>query len=380
MISAMRLETELKAIATELRDLGSEQAHNKLRGLIYGDPRTVTDVFSTADVALRGYQGRALNAATDVNFEPDKFILGEPELLSDLFIEYPDPSALLSRLPGRYDTVYITVPADKQRLYSPLVVSLLSAIKRAVYNKHQWEERHDQTGTRQPVTFVLDEMYGSPLPELPVLLSEGGGQGLLICGALQDLTQAHARWGDVGHGFLTLWQNVLVLPGIRDQRSLELLSLLVGDEERRYQTESWSEHSVDIRGIPDRQWMQSRQEHVERRRRLPPDVIYGGNPHDSKQVLHFSPNGGWGWLRLMKYWESQPWPGILMQSARHVLDGDAQNWPLPLPNLARGGDYTVLRDIGGEDFAQWFWHLQQEWKSKQRPAAELAGPPRTVTP
>jgi hypothetical protein len=183
----------------------------------------------------------------------------------------------------------VTVPADKQRLYAPLVIGLLSAIKRAVYNKHQWEERHDQTGTRQPVTFVLDEMYGSPLPELPALLSEGGGQGLLICGALQDLAQAHARWGAVGDGFLTLWQNVLVLPGIRDQRSLELLSLLIGEEERRYHTESWSEQSVQIHGVPDRQWFQSRQEHVERVKRLPPDVIYGGNRHDSTQVLHFSP-------------------------------------------------------------------------------------------
>jgi hypothetical protein len=299
---------------------------------------------------------------------------------SDLYVGDPDSS---EQLPGRYDTVYITVAADQQRLYSPLVVGLLSAIKRAVYKKHQWEERHDQTGTRQPVTFVLDEMYGSHLPELPVLLSEGGGQGLLICGALQDLRQAHARWGDVGDGFLTLWQNVLVLPGIREQRSLEVLSLLVGEEERRYHTESWSEQSVRLYGVPERQWMQSRQEHVERVKRIPPDVIYSGNPNDLQQVLHFSPNGGWGWMRLMKYWESQPWPGILMQSAGYVLgDADmefkAENWRLPLPNLARGGDYTALRKVGGEDFARWFWQLQQQWKSIQPRAEEMAEPPRTV--
>jgi hypothetical protein len=366
-ISAMDLKNEIGPIVHELRELGSEQASQKLRGLVFGDPRTVTDVFSSADVALRGYQGSALNSAAKVNFDPNDFVLGSPVLPSDLSL---DGEVLLR---GRYDTVYITVPADKQRLYSPLVIGLLSAIKKAVYDKHQWEERNDQTGTRQPVTFVLDEMYGSPLPELPALLSEGGGQGLLICGALQDLSQATARWGDVGHGFLTLWQNVLVLPGIRDRATLELLSMLIGDKDRHIQTESWGEQSVSYpSGIPQREWFQSRSEHIDRVPRLPPDVIYRGNQYDPAQVLHFSPNGGWGWVRLLKYWQHQPWPGILLQSANHVLDGDEENCALPLPNLARGGDYRALRDVGGEDMARWFWHLQQTWQSKQRPSLEVS--------
>jgi hypothetical protein len=372
-ISAMRLVEELDPIADELRELGSEEAHDKLRGLIFGDPRTVTNIFSSTNVVLRGYQGLAMKAATKVNFPPDEFILGKPEMPSDLYLGHPDPSAPTNgkvappRLPGRYDTVYITVPADKQRLYSPIVISLLSAIKRAAYTKHQWEERHDQTGTRQPVTFVLDEMYGSPLPELPALLSDGGGQGLLLSGALQDLSQAHARWGAVGEGFLTLWQNVLVLPGIRDRATLELLSMLVGDVDRRIPTESWSEQSVHYpgSGVPQREWMQSRGEHIDRVPRLPPDVIYRGNLNDPNQVLHFSPNGGWGWVRLLKYWQGQPWPAILMQSAHHVLNGDGKNCELPLPNLARGRDYSALRNAGGDDFARWFAHLQQDWESKQ---------------
>jgi TraM recognition site of TraD and TraG len=41
-----------------------------------------------------------------------------------------------------------------------------------------------------PVPFALDEMYGTPIPELPKVLAEGGSQGLIVCGALQDLSQA----------------------------------------------------------------------------------------------------------------------------------------------------------------------------------------------
>jgi type IV secretion system protein VirD4 len=382
------------AIVNELDKLGATEAADKLDGIIWSHDRTRSDIFSTADTALRGYQGTALLAATNQNFFPEKFILGEPELPSDLYMDYPEGAPRIvqhtppPRIPGRYDTVYITVPADKQSLYAPLVVGLLSAIKREVYLKHQEEERQGKTGTRQPVTFVLDEMYGSPLPDLPLLLSDGGGQGLLICGALQDLSQATARWGEVGQGFLTLWQNVLVLPGIRDRATLELLSLLIGNEQRAYWTQSWSEQAMySPSGQYQREWTQGRSEQVERTPRLPPDEIYRGNPNDPSEVLHFSPNGGWGHIRLMKYWSGQPWPGILLQSTDRVLRGVnmeeelgryAENWALPLPNLARGGDLSALRATGGEDMARWYWHLQQRWESKQPPTAP--GPPESGPP
>jgi hypothetical protein len=48
------------------------------------------------------------------------------------------------------------------------------------------------------------------------------------------------------------------------------------------------------------------------------------------------------------------------------LGNYAENWALPLPNLARGGDLSALRATGGEDMARWFWHLEQRWESKQR--------------
>ena len=70
--------------------------------------------------------------------------------------------------------------------------------------------------------FALDEVANiAPLEELPQIASEGGGQGLLLLAALQDLSQARQRWGTQADGFLTLFGTKLILPGIADTRTLE---------------------------------------------------------------------------------------------------------------------------------------------------------------
>jgi len=51
--------------------------------------------------------------------------------------------------------------------------------------------------------FALDEVANIAPLELPQIASEGGGQGLMLLAALQDLSQARARWGAQADGFLT---------------------------------------------------------------------------------------------------------------------------------------------------------------------------------
>jgi hypothetical protein len=63
----------------------------------------------------------------------------------------------------------------------------------------------------------LDEVANiAPLQELPQIASEGGGQGLTLLAALQDLSQARARWGKAADGFLTLFRRQAAAP--RDRR------------------------------------------------------------------------------------------------------------------------------------------------------------------
>jgi ABC-type antimicrobial peptide transport system permease subunit len=45
---------------------------------------------------------------------------------------------------------------------------------------------------------------------------------------LQDLSQARTRWGAQADGFLSLFPYTVMLPGIADRATLELVSALAG--------------------------------------------------------------------------------------------------------------------------------------------------------
>ena len=109
---------------------------------------------------------------------------------------------------------------------APLIVGLLTEIRDAAY------ERARQTTSLPPVLFALDEVANiAPLPDLPSIVSEGAGQGLLTLACLQDLSQARSRWGAEAEGFLSLFGTTVVLPGIADMATLDALSTLSGDVE-----------------------------------------------------------------------------------------------------------------------------------------------------
>ena len=151
----------------------------------------------------------ARHAAANPNFDPEQFAAST-------------------------DTIYITAPAHRQALCAPLVVGLLEQIRHATYRRAAAHPAAD------PVFFCLDEVANiAPIHDLPALVSEAGGQGLHVMACLQDLSQARTRWGDgAAEGFLTLFQTKLVLPGISDPRTLEALSLVLGEIDRPMPTHS----------------------------------------------------------------------------------------------------------------------------------------------
>ena len=180
-----------------------------LMGVANTEARERSSIFSTAADALDAYTSQAaLDAAEDQNFRPDQFVRS-------------------------HDTVYVHAPAESQRMAAPLVCGLLAEIRRATYQAHAAGELAGR------VLFALDEVANvAPVAELPQIASEGGGQGLLLLAVLQDLSQARARWGSVADGFLTLFGTKLVLPGVADQRTLETISIALGEYDRRVVTES----------------------------------------------------------------------------------------------------------------------------------------------
>ncbi|SHQ67511.1 Type IV secretory pathway VirD4 components-like protein [Mycobacteroides abscessus subsp. abscessus] len=129
------------------------------------------------------------------------------------------------------DTVYITAPVDRQRDYAPLIAGFLESIRLAQYHRRQNVDMGTENQSA-PVTFVLDEAANTaPIP-LPNVVSEAGGQGLHLVVAFQDLSQARARWGQAAEGFLTLFPEKLILPGMNDKATADMLSKMSGEYDR----------------------------------------------------------------------------------------------------------------------------------------------------
>lgn len=376
-VTAQDIKGRLGPAHDELRAMGAVEAADMLRGCILAGGEEQQNVFATATGVLNAYRGTSRRSAVDVNFDPEAFVRGEPTEPSDLHVEDTNPrTSMLAnlgihpRLPGRYDTVYIVVPADRQDLYAPAVIGLIAAIQRAAYDQHAKGEWNRGSGRKMPVTLALDEMYGAPLPFLPKLLADGGSQGVLICGALQDLSQAVERWGVVGEGMAGLFQNVVVGPGIRHRPTLELLSMLVGMGDRVVVTQSQSEtfRPDTFLGFRGTAWLQSESQHFSREPILPPDAIYRGNRARPRECLVFTPNGGWQHVELMPYWAGSFWPLILMHSAELALQGRSDRWNLPLPDLAKDGDYSALAAIAPQA-VEWYRELERQWTEVQHAPA-----------
>lgn len=206
-----------------------------LSGIDATDPREQSGIWSSAAGILAAYRSeRVLDHADPPNF---------------------DPAALV----GTQDTVYICAPARHQELVAPIVVAFLDQARAGAYAA--------DTGPA-PLVLVLDELANiAPIPDLPALVSEGGSQGVLTLGCLQDLSQARSRWGDAAAGFLSLFGAKLVLPGIGDAATLDLVSRLGGELDVPAPSVSRGPWWSPGRGAPTVTWAGHRQ------RRLPVETV-----------------------------------------------------------------------------------------------------------
>src|SRR5579875_970624 len=246
-------------------------ARDVLAGILATDEREQSGIWSTASGVLSAYRSTAALAST------------EPP--------YLDPVAFCESA----NTLYVCAPGRQQQLLAPLVVGLLSEIKEAAYDR----ARAGLLGP--PVVFALDEVANiAPLPDLPSIVSEGAGQGLLVLACLQDLSQARSRWGADADGFLSLFGTTVVLPGIADTRTLEALSVLAGDVELEMHTRGLTQGERTV--------VASVTTSAVLRRRLPPDVIARGRPGSALAM------DAWrrmGWVQLTPAHRDLPWRALV---------------------------------------------------------------------
>jgi type IV secretory pathway TraG/TraD family ATPase VirD4 len=208
-----------------------------LAGLAATDSRELSGIWSTTAGVLAAYRSEAALATSRApNFDPRTMATSA-------------------------DTVYVCAPARHQGMVAPIVVAFVEQLRAGAYGL-------SATGTPfEPVVLALDELANvAPLPDLPSLVSEGGSQGVMTLGCLQDLSQARQRWGPAADGFLSLFGTKVVLGGIADLSTLDLVSRLGGEIDmpaRSVSQGSW----WTGRGAPTTTWSTHRQ------RRLPVDAV-----------------------------------------------------------------------------------------------------------
>ncbi len=269
------LRGELDPAGKALETHNAQVAGDVLVGIARTDERERSSIFSATAGILAAYNtDAARKAAANPNFDAAHFA-------------------------SSTDTVYITAPAHKQALAAPLVVGLLEQIRHATY---QHATKHKPT--TPPVFFCLDEIANiAPIPDLPALVSEAGGQHLHILACLQDLSQARSRWGgDAADGFLSLFQTKLILTGIADTRTLEAISLALGEYDRQLASHTIS-HSKPDKFFAPHTDSESVTYQTQRHRALNPGEI-ARLPPAHGLVLHGT---HWGLLRLTPWHRTQPW-------------------------------------------------------------------------
>lgn len=236
-INDVRRWVQRQATIVEAEELlderGVELAQDGLHDIISCEDRERSSIFSTASTVLNAYKSAgALRAASS-----------------------PEPG-FSRRFVTSTDTLYITAPTQRQALVAPMFAGLLAELRYETY-------RANRAGRlRTHVTFALDELANiAPLHDIGELLSQAGGQGLHVIAGVQDLSVVRAKWNEhIARGFLSLFQTKVLLGGITDRDTLEIISMALGEhsvwrESQGTQT-AWS-------GLGSESW--GRSEHREAR-------------------------------------------------------------------------------------------------------------------
>jgi type IV secretion system protein VirD4 len=291
------LRQDLGVAGLTLEDHDAQVANDVLVGIAKTDGRERSSIFSATAGVLAAYNADATRrAAATPNFDPTRFA-------------------------ASHDTIYITAPAHKQAISAPLVVGLLEQIRHATYARAATPFRSS------PVFLCLDEVANiAPIHDLPALVSEAGGQGLHVMACLQDLSQARERWGEAAaDGFLSLFQTKLILTGIADSRTLESISLALGEYDRRLVSYTLGRSQAEKLFPPSGTSSESVSYHTQRQRTLPPGEI-ARLPAGHGLLLRGT---HWGLLRMTPWYRTEPWANYHAITA--VRREKATHWPSGSP-------------------------------------------------
>jgi type IV secretion system protein VirD4 len=312
-----------------LDQAGNELAGDLLGGIATTDQRELSGIWSTTSGVLNAYHSNAaMTSTTGQAFDP----------------------AAWCETNG---TIYICASAHHQELVSPLVVALLSEIRTATFLRDANLKASRNTGVApmtpgargdSPLLFALDELANiAPLPDLQKNLGEGGGQGLITLACLQDMSQARARWGPEADGWLSLFGAKIILRGIEDVKTLEMVSVLAGEEEVETRSVSSPVHTREGPMMSALRWLGRRQApetpkptvttSTVRRRRMPVDEISRGK---EGMALIIDESTTMNYVGLTPFFSEEPWLSIVNQGPKLGLSAQGPGLPPPGGRWSRG--------------------------------------------
>lgn len=272
------LRKDLGPALQALADSDATIAADVLIGIQRTDERERSSIFSATSGVLAAYNsdGARQTAATP-NFDPDRFTQSA-------------------------DTVYVTSPEHRQALCAPLIVGMLEQTRHAVYDRAALA-----TPGIQRMLWVLDEFANiAPIPDVLALASQAGGQMLDLMVCLQDLAQIASRYGQhVADAFLSMFQTKLLHSGIGDVRTLDAVSKLIGEYDRRLVSSSVGRHETE-------HWLSPHAENesvsyqTQRQRLITPADI-AQLPDGHALLLRGATHR---LIRLTRWYESEPWASI----------------------------------------------------------------------
>ncbi|HZB97260.1 MAG TPA: type IV secretory system conjugative DNA transfer family protein, partial [Candidatus Sulfotelmatobacter sp.] len=170
-----------------------DERPEKERGTVFSTVMRIFSVFNEKAVAQSAMASR---------FQPDEFL-------------------------DRRGTLYLCTPQQAPERVASLFVGILMTVVTRAYLKANRCRR----GRLDPeLGLFLDEVANVvPIEELPAVASQGAGRGIVLMSIVQDLSQLRARYGaDRSNSILNNHVAKMVLPGISDPETCELVARLVG--------------------------------------------------------------------------------------------------------------------------------------------------------
>ncbi|GAA2720382.1 MULTISPECIES: TraM recognition domain-containing protein [Streptomyces] len=135
-------------------------------------------------------------------------------------------------------TVFLIGEEDEGSSLAPI----LAAFSRAILDTAKVIAARMPNGRLDPPFALLgDELANvAPLPQIPSLMSVSGSQNIFMVAVLQNLAQAHERWGELGVRKMFAAATIkVILGGVSDEQELKTYSQLAGEFEE--DTESISD-------------------------------------------------------------------------------------------------------------------------------------------